>query len=79
MCKVNIYEAKTNLSKYLEMLENGTENEIIICKYDRKIAVITPYIEKKEIKRLGAGNGILEKMPDSIKEGFDDIPGLFGY
>ena len=40
MCKVNIYEAKTNLSKYVEMLENGTEEEIIITRYDKKVAVL---------------------------------------
>ena len=28
MCTVNIYELKTNLSKYLDMLEKGDEKEI---------------------------------------------------
>ena len=40
MAKVNIYEAKTNLSKYIEMLESGKEEEIVITRYDKKVAKI---------------------------------------
>ena len=41
MCIANVYELKTNISKYLELLESGKEKEIIICRYGKKIAIIS--------------------------------------
>ena len=78
MRKVNIYELKTNLSKYLQMLEKGEEDEIVICRYDKKIAKISLCGEKKK-KRIGFGDGIVPKKDFELKKGFEDIPELFGY
>jgi antitoxin (DNA-binding transcriptional repressor) of toxin-antitoxin stability system len=44
---VNIYEAKTNLSKLITLLEEG--EEIIIAKANKPIAKLIQF--KKEIKR----------------------------
>lgn len=79
MCKVNIYEAKTNLSKYLEMLENKVEEEIIITRYDKKVAVLKLYQEDNEKKRLGAALGTLEKKEFVLKDPNDKLDELFGY
>ena len=79
MCKVNIYEAKTNLSKYIEMLETGKEEEIIITRYDKKIAKIVLFTEKAGVKRLGAAKGILDEKPFTLKDENDDLSSLFGY
>ena len=79
MCKVNIYEAKTHLSKYVEMLENGHEEEIILCRYGKKVAKIVLYEEDKETKRLGAAKGILEKLPFSLEDVDGEIAKSFGY
>ena len=79
MCKVNIYEAKTNLSKYVEMLETGKEEEIIITRYDKKIAKIVLFTEKVGVKRLGAAKGILDEKPFTLKDENDDLSSLFGY
>ena len=38
MYTINIYKAKTNLSKLIKMLEEGKEQEIIITRYGKKIA-----------------------------------------
>lgn len=78
MCTVNIYEAKTNLSKYVEMLEQGKEEEIIITRYDKEVARLTLFKNKKDKVRLGAGVGYLEKKPFILKFE-DDLPSLFGY
>ena len=78
MCKVDIYEAKTNLFKYVELLETGKEEEIIITRYDRKVAKIVLFTEKTGVKRLGAAKGILEEKPFTLKEENDDLPALFG-
>ena len=37
MCNVNIYEAKTNLSRYIELLESGAEDEIIRITNDLRL------------------------------------------
>lgn len=79
MCKVNIYEAKTNLSKYVEMLENGTEEEIIITRYDKKVAVLKLFEEEKTKKRLGTAKGILKEKPFVVKDPDDKMDVLFGY
>ncbi len=79
MCKVNIYEAKTNLSKYVEMLEKGIEDEVVITRYDKKVAVLKLYKEKPKKKRVGAAIGILEKKEFSLKDPAYNIEELFGY
>lgn len=79
MRKVNIYEAKTNLSKYVEMLESGQEEEIIITRYDKKVAVLKLYKEKPAKKRLGFGLNKLEKKAFVLKDPSDKTDELFGY
>ena len=79
MCKVNIYEAKTNLSKYVEMLETGKEEEIVITRYDKKVAKIILFEQKNSVKRLGAAKGILEDKPFVLKGDDDELATLFGY
>lgn len=79
MCKVNIYEAKTNLSKYIELLEKGQEEEIIVTRYDKKVARIVLYNEKKDVKRIGAGKDILGDKDFILKSDEDDFATLFGY
>lgn len=78
MIKVNVYEAKTNLSKYLELIESGEEKEIVICRYGKKIARITLYNDKR-IKRIGAAKGVLKNMPFSLEDADDEIAKSFGY
>lgn len=79
MCKVNVYEAKTNFCKYLEMLEKGQEKEIIIARYGKKVAKIVLYEEKKTIKRLGSAIGSLEYKPFSLEDVDSEIAKSFGY
>lgn len=79
MAKVNIYEAKTNLSKYVEMLESGKEEEIIITRYDKKVAKIVLFKSNAKKKRLGAAIGFLPKKDFVLKDQSYEIEGLFGY
>lgn len=58
--KVNIYEAKTNLSKYVDMLEKGEEDQIIITRFGKKIAKMVLYKEDRKIQRIGAGDGMFD-------------------
>ena len=79
MCRVNIYEAKTNLSKYVEMLETGKEDEIIITRYDKVVAKLTLFKNEKDTVRVGAAKGYLNEKPFILKMPDDDLPSLFGY
>lgn len=79
MCKVNIYELKANLSKYIELLESGKESEIIISRYDKKIAKITLLADESKKDLIGCGGKKLEGKKFELKKGFEDIPELFGY
>lgn len=79
MCKVNIYEAKTNLSKYVGMLEKGEESEIIITRFDKKVAVLKLYEDGQTKKRLGAAIGRLDKKTFVLKDPNDKLDESFGY
>ena len=80
MRKVNIYELKTNLSKFVELLEKGEEDEIVVCRYGKKVAKLSVYKEKEYVPLWGCGKGILPPCDiENTKDGFEDIPALFGY
>ena len=78
MIKTTVYDFKTNFSKYLEMVEKGEEQEIIVCRYNKKIATLRPYLNDQK-PRVGCGKGIIKEQVFSLKEGFEDISLLFGY
>lgn len=65
---VNVYEAKTQLSRLLERVAAG--EEIVIGKAGRPVAVLVPYREQVEPRRLGAWRGRVR-----ISDDFDeDLP-----
>lgn len=79
MCKVNIYEFKTNLSKYIDMLEKGEEKEIIICRYDKQVAKLVLNHEEDHKVRVGCGKDIIGDKEFDLKKGFEGLENLFGY
>jgi prevent-host-death family protein len=69
MKKLNIHEAKTHLSRYLEEVEHG--ETILICKRNRPIAEIKPLATRSEKPRpVGLAKGIFT-VPDSF---FEELP-----
>ena len=68
MCNVNMYEAKTNLSKYVELLRSGKEKEVYLCCRGVRVAKITLVDEPAKKSLLGIAKGVLPDLPD----GFDD-------
>ena len=75
MIEINVYEAKTQLSKYLSMLSSGQEKEIIIMKNGKRIARLIP--EKPMGVRLGAGSYRGEFKDHDLKDPIFDIEGEF--
>lgn len=74
---VNIYEAKTHLSRYLNKVEEG--NIILLCRKGYPVAEIHPVSHKKYRKKrpMGIGKG-LGHLPDSFFDELtnEDFPGI---
>jgi prevent-host-death family protein len=69
MIKLNIHEAKTHLSRYLEEVEQG--ETIILCRRNQPVAEIRPLPARRHKKRpIGLAKGIFG-VPDSF---FDELP-----
>lgn len=56
MIKVNMLEAKTNLTKLVKLLESKEEDEILICRNNEPVARILRY-ERPKNKRIGIAKG----------------------
>jgi prevent-host-death family protein len=77
MIKVNIHEAKTQLSKYLARVANG--ETIVLCKRNVPVAEIRPLPEPPgTLRPIGLGKGRLD-VPASFFEPLpDDLVDAFG-
>lgn len=64
---INIHEAKTHLSKYLEQLVTSHQ-PIVICKNGKPIAQLVEY-KKKGLRKAGALKGKIK-----ISSDFDQLP-----
>ena len=70
MIKVNIHEAKANLSKYLERLRSGRHEVIVVCKRNVPIAEIRLIREPPARARpVGLAKGF--SVPESF---FEPLP-----
>lgn len=77
MTSLNVHEAKTHFSRYLDRVQQG--ETIIICKNDVPVAQLTPLPKDKKPKRklfgLGKGKGkILPSFFDDLSD--EDFPGI---
>jgi prevent-host-death family protein len=76
MPTVNVYEAKTNLSKLLERIEAGQDREIVIARHGKPVAVLCPVSGRKPGKRIGVAKGRFE-VPESIDGENAEVARLF--
>ena len=75
MQTINIYEAKTHLSRLLEQVAGG--EEIIIAKAGKAIARLVPLDATPKKRRLGVLKGKLNVPDDFDAPLTDDDLGLF--
>ena len=73
---VNMLEAQSNLSRLVDAIEKGVEQEIIIARNGRPAARLVPIDAGRPRKRLGIAKGVFE-LPDSIDRQNDAIADLF--
>ena len=62
MTSVSMFEAKTNLSRYVTSVASGEESFIVIMKNGRPVAKIVPY-EAEVDNRIGIAKGRIPMMP----------------
>ena len=77
MTQVNIFQAKTDLSKLIAMLEDSTEDYITIARAGKPVAMLVPFSENKKKSRIGAAKGEILYTSD-INEADEEIAALFG-
>lgn len=70
MKKANLHEAKTNLSKLVELALKG--EEVFICKAGKPVAKLVALGKKKKTRKPGILKGKI-----SIKKDFDELPEEF--
>lgn len=68
MKQVNIYDAKTQLSKLIEMVQNG--EEVVIAKAGKPVADLKPHTPKKNKIKFGTLKGKLNYDP-AVFDGID--------
>jgi len=68
--RLNVHEAKTHLSRYLNRVEAG--ETIVLCRYNRPIAEVRPIAANtsRQKRRFGIDEGKFEVPPDF----FDPLP-----
>ena len=68
---VNVYEAKTNMSKLMHLLETGQEKEIIVCNRGNPVLRWVPIVNASSSARpLGLLKG---KYPKSDPQSFFEL------
>ena len=70
MIRLNVYEAKTHLSRYLNRVEAG--ETLILCRRNRPIAEVRPFSEapRQRQRQFGLDEGRFAVPP----EFFDPMP-----
>ena len=76
MRAVNMLEAKSSLSRLVEVIELGQEREIVIARNGRPAARLVPIVTSPAEKRLGVAKGVF-LVPDDIDAYNDEVAKLF--
>jgi antitoxin (DNA-binding transcriptional repressor) of toxin-antitoxin stability system len=76
MLAVNMFEAKTQLSKLVDYIERKQESEIIIARNGRAIAKLVPLEAVNTNNRIGIAKGDFD-VPDNIDQHNDEVAALF--
>lgn len=76
MIIVNMLQAKSSLSRLVESIEQGREEEIVIARNGRPAARLVPLAPPRPGARIGVAKGAFV-VPDSIDEHNEEIARLF--
>ncbi|CRI68025.1 Prevent-host-death family protein [Thiocapsa sp. KS1] len=76
MQAINMPQAKTNLSRLVEAIEQGTEREIVIARNGHPVAKLAPVSNVPIERRIGVAKGLFV-VPDDIDAHNQDVARLF--
>jgi antitoxin (DNA-binding transcriptional repressor) of toxin-antitoxin stability system len=76
MPTINMLQAKTNLSRLVEAIEQGEEREIVIARNGHPAAKLVPISGAPLERRIGVAKGLFE-VPDDIDAHNADVARLF--
>lgn len=75
MQTVSLFDAKTHLSRLIEQIASGTEDEIVISRNGKPVARVVPILEDAS-RRSGLAKGEF-KVPDDIDAHNAEVAALF--
>ena len=67
MTQINVFQAKTELSKLIASLESGDNEEIVIARNGKPVARLVRWVSSAGKGRIGAAKGMF-----TVPDGFDD-------
>jgi antitoxin (DNA-binding transcriptional repressor) of toxin-antitoxin stability system len=76
MTTINMFEAKSNLSRLVDDIEQGREREIIIARNGKPAARLVAMEQAPALNRIGVAKGLFE-VPDSIDLHNAEVAQLF--
>lgn len=76
MQAVNMLQAKSSLSRLVDVIEQGQEREIVIARNGRPAARLVPMEPSPPARRIGVAKGLFT-VPDSIDAHNDEVATLF--
>jgi antitoxin (DNA-binding transcriptional repressor) of toxin-antitoxin stability system len=65
MCQVNVFKAKTDLSRLIALLESAEEDEVVIARNGQPVARLTAWTSPDARRRIGAAKGLFV-VPDDF-------------
>jgi antitoxin (DNA-binding transcriptional repressor) of toxin-antitoxin stability system len=76
MHQVNVFQAKTELSKLISSLEKGVDDEIVIARNGKPVARLLRWEENETKFRIGVAKGKF-RLPEDFDADSDTIEGMF--
>lgn len=76
MSSAAIHDVESNLSYYIDLIETGGEDRIVIMCGNKPAAMLVPYEHSGVSKRIGVAKGKL-KVPEDIDKHNDEVATLF--
>lgn len=76
MTAINMLQAKSNLSRLVESIEQGQEREIIIARNGKPAAKLVPLASVPVSQRIGVAKGLFQ-VPDDIDANNAEVARMF--
>jgi antitoxin (DNA-binding transcriptional repressor) of toxin-antitoxin stability system len=77
MQTVNLFHAKTHLSKLVDQIASGEESEFVISRNGKPVVRMVPIIQNKDVScRIGVAEGEFT-VPENIDSSNEEVAKLF--